>query len=89
MNYRIRDTYPLKTVKQPLAYPSLIGVMRLGGRLRQALSLRAWRAFDSAPLLTNFVKLDDHWAAPRGAIDKADGKVRMVFGIAGGQVRYG
>jgi 2-desacetyl-2-hydroxyethyl bacteriochlorophyllide A dehydrogenase len=84
VGYRVGATYPLETAKLTLAYASLLGVMGPGGMYRQALSLLAAKKIDVAPLLTDFVKIDDHAAALETAVAKKAGTIRVVFDLFGG-----
>ncbi|MEY9933136.1 2-desacetyl-2-hydroxyethyl bacteriochlorophyllide A dehydrogenase [Catenulispora sp. GP43] len=83
VGYRVGATHPIETAKLPLAYATMIGVMGPGGKYRDALNLLARGAVDAEPLLTDFVKLDEHGPALRRALDKADGTIRVVFDLAG------
>jgi threonine dehydrogenase-like Zn-dependent dehydrogenase len=83
VGYQIGATSPIETAKLSLSYASLIGVMGPGGKFRQAVSLLARGAVTTAPLLTDFVNLEEHKAALADAIDRRPGTIRVVFMIAG------
>ncbi|MFI9322641.1 zinc-binding dehydrogenase [Kitasatospora aureofaciens] len=84
VGYRVGASHPIETAKLPLAYASLLGVMGPGGKYREAISLLASGAVDAAPLLTDFVTLDDHEEALSRAIARQDGTIRVVFDLTGG-----
>jgi threonine dehydrogenase-like Zn-dependent dehydrogenase len=84
VGYRVGATFPIETAKLPLTYGSLLGVMGPGGRYRQALRLLASGAVVAAPLLTDFVKLDEYEQALNGAIERRPGTIRVVFALGGG-----
>jgi threonine dehydrogenase-like Zn-dependent dehydrogenase len=83
VGYQIGASYPIETAKLPFSYASLIGVMGPGGKFREAISLLERGAVDTAALLTDFVKLDDHEVALAAAISKQQGTIRVVFELAG------
>jgi threonine dehydrogenase-like Zn-dependent dehydrogenase len=84
VGYRVGAEFPIETAKLPLTYGSLLGVMGPGGRYRQALRMIASGAIVAEPLLTDFVKLDEHEEALKGAIEQRPGTIRVVFSLGGG-----
>lgn len=83
VGYQVGAVYPIETAKLPLAYASLTGVMGPGGKYRQAISLLAKGAVVTAPLLTDFVRLEDHELALANAIDRRPSTIRVVFEMRG------
>ncbi|HET6481161.1 MAG TPA: alcohol dehydrogenase catalytic domain-containing protein [Actinoplanes sp.] len=83
VGYQVGATTPIETAKLPLTYGSLLGVMGPGNMYRHAVRLLASGAVVAEPLLTDFVKLDDHQSALAGAIDRKPGTIRVVFELRG------
>lgn len=82
VGYRMGATHQFETAKLALSSLTVLGVMGPGGKYRQAISLLERGSVDVAPLLTNFVTLDDHGPALAKAINREPGTIRVVFRMA-------